>query len=381
MGDIKTYLDYIKSKIYGKDVRQAIVDAIHQCYEDGKAGVIDLIARERISNIASLEEGSTTGDAELVDIRVGEDGTTYQSAGDAVRGQISDLKSQIANGGLTAEIKQALMNCFNYAAWKDNDPNASQYISALQNALYPPANLSYISCVYTQSGTVYSNASLDDLKSDLVVTAHYDNSTTEIVTNYTLSGTLTVGTSTITVAYGGKTTSFTVNVTEYVSWDFEWYASSGEKPSAMSTRSYTFAENNEYMEVDLQTGTALNFDNVGEGEIYIVLATTGASYNNNPQVSILTATGAGAKFFLTSAGAISSNVTGSSAVAYTPVQGEYHEYGLVCKTADCKLYVDGSVVDSGTGRTGDQYMTATGLIGSTVANMKIRVKSIKFRTL
>ena len=358
------------------------------------AGMTD---HEKVYVYVGSETGYTSGHWYYYDGDSWEDGGVYNSvavqtdttlaisgmAADAKKtgDEISDLKSQIANGGLTAEIKQALMNCFNYVAWKDNDPNASQYISALQNALYPPANLSYISCVYTQSGTVYSNASLDDLKSDLVVTAHYDNSTTEIVTNYTLSGTLTVGTSTITVAYGGKTTSFTVNVTEYVSWDFEWYASSGEKPSAMSTRSYTFAENNEYMEVDLQTGTALNFNNVGEGEIYIVLATTGASYNNNPQVSILTATGAGAKFFLTSAGAISSNVTGSSAVAYTPVQGEYHEYGLVCKTADCKLYVDGSVVDSGTGRTGDQYMTATGLIGSTVANMKIRVKSIKFRSL
>ena len=32
-------------------------------------------------------------------------------------------------------------------------------------------------------------------------------------TNYTLSGTLTVGTSTITVSYAGKTTTITVTVT------------------------------------------------------------------------------------------------------------------------------------------------------------------------
>ncbi len=138
-----------------------------------------------------------------------------------VQGAAADAKATgdaiaaISQGsGLTADIKQALMDFANAVAFKGNDPLGQTYIDALEDALYPPADLSSISAVYTQSGTVYETDSLDSLKSDLVVTAHYDDSTTETVTTYTLSGTLTEGTSTITVSYGGKTTTFTVTVSE-----------------------------------------------------------------------------------------------------------------------------------------------------------------------
>ena len=123
--------------------------------------------------------------------------------------------NEVAQGGggaLTQDTKQALLQCFAHTAWTDDQ--GQDYYDDLEDALYPFELLSSITAVYTQSGTVYDTDSLDSLKADLVVTGNYSDGTYNQTTKYTLSGTLTVGTSTITVTYGGKTTTFTVTVTQ-----------------------------------------------------------------------------------------------------------------------------------------------------------------------
>lgn len=45
----------------------------------------------RIDSLATLKEGSTTGDAELIDGRIGVNATNYLNIGDAIRGQINEI--------------------------------------------------------------------------------------------------------------------------------------------------------------------------------------------------------------------------------------------------------------------------------------------------
>ena len=93
--------------------------------------------------------------------------------------------------------------CINTNSWK-------------RFALSDFVGLTSINANYDSGGaTIYEDTSLNDLKQYLTVTATLSDSSTLTVSSsdYTLSGTLTAGTSTITVSYEGKTTTFNVTVT------------------------------------------------------------------------------------------------------------------------------------------------------------------------
>lgn len=94
MASISDYLKNILAARYGKDVRQSIHDAIQQCYYDGKAGSIDLEARQSIedldnnkldktgdsaSNTVTFTSGDSTSPTGWADIVAVASGETHAS--------------------------------------------------------------------------------------------------------------------------------------------------------------------------------------------------------------------------------------------------------------------------------------------------------------
>lgn len=63
-----------------------------------KANLKDLeVERKRIDSFTSLKEGSTTGDAELIDARIGADGFVYNNIGGAIRTQFDNINNEKVN--------------------------------------------------------------------------------------------------------------------------------------------------------------------------------------------------------------------------------------------------------------------------------------------
>lgn len=126
--------------------------------------------------------------------------------------EFSDLEERVneiieRGSGLSTDAKVALLNCFQKVAWIDDD--GQTYYDTLYNALFPSAVS--ISATFTPGGHVfYDTDSLDALRPYLIVRATMPDSTVKIVTDYILTGSMAVGTNTITVRYQGLTDTFEV---------------------------------------------------------------------------------------------------------------------------------------------------------------------------
>lgn len=159
---------------------------------------------------AALDAETTASDSKIKNFTAMTEAA--ETAAETATAAAEAAEEAAARGGLSDEAKAALLNCFAHVAWIDD--NGQTYYDALEEAL-APATLVSIDAVFTQgSAAIYADDTLDDLKQYLVVTAYYNDGTHAVIpaASYDLSGTLTVGESTITATYGEQTDTFTVTV-------------------------------------------------------------------------------------------------------------------------------------------------------------------------
>lgn len=350
---------------------------------------------------STLTQSGQAADAKAVGDRI----STVEEDLEDVKEDLSALEAQVESGdGLTEEIKRALLSCFAKVAWTDE--HGQDYYDALEDALYPPANLVSISAVYTQSGTVYGTDSLDSLKPDLVVTAHYSDSSTATVTaeDYTLSGTLVEGTSAITVNYGGKTTTFDVFVSGY--WDYEWdytmgkledqdgwtVDSSGGSTTLISDSEHFTTPANTYYQIHLRSeGSLASVRKMPDGVGVIEISFRGhfnhdGTTNKNIQ---LCAVGSTTNRIAIIATKNKFRIFDSNNIAACTAIGDYEDdtdyiLKIVCKGVTADVYVNGEKIGSDVSMSTSQSGTSNNIMAHNLGTgyyfdlkyLKIRVGAI-----
>lgn len=148
------------------------------------------------------------------------------------------LPNRYVIDGLSDDAKEKLLTCFSHVTWTDE--HGQEYVNDLENALYQVTLVGITAAFAQGSAVIYDTDAMDDLKPYLTVTAEYSNGTATEVTTYTLSGTLSAGTSVITVSYGGYDATFNVTVTHQVGY----YSVTNNLTGATSSNSATSVEEN-----------------------------------------------------------------------------------------------------------------------------------------
>lgn len=140
MSNIQTYLDEIRSALYGEEVRSSIINAINQCYQDAAEGV------KPEFTIETLENGVK------VNITVGDETTSFT----------------VNNGTQTVlATRQVTSQTINCAA------GSSGYVDIPATA---PDGYTFIGIIRTWAtgATIYTNSSTTDLSSN-AVRVHWAN--------------------------------------------------------------------------------------------------------------------------------------------------------------------------------------------------------------
>lgn len=205
MGVLKKLLSY--DTVFTEE----LLELIHEQYIPTNWVSGEVITATRLNHV---EQGIDENSDNIIKLK---DDLTY------IEEQISGM------GGLTEDIKEALLACFNNVSWKDG--TGSNYYDALEAALnnadYPMITASYVSSGHV----VHANDSLESLRPYLTV-VYYESaeSSGTTVTDYTLStaSDLIPGVNNVTIQYNGLRNKIAINVVNPV---YEYVPPVGDYPS------------------------------------------------------------------------------------------------------------------------------------------------------
>lgn len=142
MGEKISFID-----LFGTELELEDEYAREQLSNESAARAEDVAVLEaRMDTFTALPAGSTSGDAELMDIRVGANGVTYANAGDAVRGQINNI---IENNKTTDDLKNK------YFKYNLFDGDYMSPLSVLSDGSFGGSNGTVTAVVKVKPNTTY----------------------------------------------------------------------------------------------------------------------------------------------------------------------------------------------------------------------------------
>lgn len=134
---VREFTEFVSNYFDNLDVQEEIDKKLDEMVADGTMAAIiqplfdaytyDInnqitVLEARMDSFSHLAEGSTTGDAELIDARIGGNGVTYATAGDAIRAQY-DINHDMALNNLDIPFYCKQFNNVQSNIIKNNQPN------------------------------------------------------------------------------------------------------------------------------------------------------------------------------------------------------------------------------------------------------------------
>ena len=159
------------------------------------------VLESRMNEFTSLPQGSTSGDAELADIRVGQDGTVYGTAGNAVRAQVNQLKQDLTGLQTVVDSKAdktdlAKTNLYLDALYKLNKGQTYDVLEQESEAysVDVPSGAKYVGIDKVGGKSVVWNQlwNYEETEKEAGITYTYENHFYDVIKNTTEKNGLTV---------------------------------------------------------------------------------------------------------------------------------------------------------------------------------------------